>query len=70
MPNLTQKEKADRFDALQSAINLTIGTYEGRIRREGIEANKYEKSHTAIYAMHVAYKAAYEDFVAMLKRWV
>lgn len=70
MITLTQKEKADRFDALQSAINLTIGNYEGRIKREGIEADRHKDSHTAIYAMHIAYKSAYEDFVATLKRWV
>lgn len=71
MIRLTQKEKADRFDALQAAINLTIANYAARKRTEEQAAARFNAvENNSLYALHMGEASVYGAVIEDLKRWV
>lgn len=66
MIHLTQKEKADRFDTLQSAFQFTKHNYNGR----QIEAAKRIKGGDVISAYNKGLSDAYIGFIEDLERWI
>lgn len=66
MIHLTEKEKADRFDALQAAFQFTKDKYNAR----QIEAAKRYKGGDVISAYYNGLSDAYIDFIEDLERWI
>ena len=64
---LTTKEKADRYDALQTAIKYEITVLEGLCKR--YEENICKYSGPVLAFDHGA-KIATERDIEMLKRWI
>lgn len=64
---LTQKEKADRYDALQAAIKHTLKNYNDRAKRS---KEKADEGNGVIHSLHLGYYEAYREIVSDLKRWV
>lgn len=65
MARLTTREKAERYDALQSAIEYTIELYK---RREQDAKAKY-KDATVIGAYNKGLADAYKDTIQTLRRF-
>lgn len=66
MIHLTQKEKADRFDALQVAFNITKQAYNSL----QIEASKRYKSDDVISAYNKGLSDAYIRIIEDIERWI
>ena len=70
MIQLTQKEKADRFDALQAAFSLAHSNY---TKRKTDAENRYEKSTglgvSPIGAYNKGLADGYLSILADLERW-
>lgn len=66
MAILTTKEKADRYDALQAAIENTIEIY----RRRQHDAKKKYKDASIIEAYNKGLADAYEATIQTLKRFM
>lgn len=64
---LTQKEKADRYDALQVAIKQTLKNYQGRAKES---RDRADEGNGAIHTLHLGFYEAYREIVEDLKRWV
>lgn len=63
MARLTKEEKADRYDALQAAIEINIETYKSRIKET---EERYTNRADAIATYNKGLHDAYVDMVADL----
>ena len=64
---LTQKEKADRYDALQEAIKHTLKLYKGKAKEH---RRKADEGNGVLHVMNLGYYEAYRGVIEDLKRWV
>ena len=65
MIHLTQKEKADRFDALQEAFKFTRDTYRRRLD-DGYD----DEIIDLVFAYNTGYTAATHQFIDILEGWI
>lgn len=63
---LTQREKADRYDSLQTAIGYQLDSLKG-MRNASAEASKGDPSN--IGAFHLGQKNAFDFMIEILERW-
>ena len=67
--NLTTKEKADRYDSLQTAIKWTIEQYE----KQEKEHERYieDRSHIKVLdAFHIGHANGLRQAIEDMKQWV
>ena len=63
---LTQKEKADRYDALVYAIDYEKKAYEKQLKEIDGEI---DRANETVGAMLIGRKYTYKEFVDQLERW-
>lgn len=68
--NLTEKEKADRYDSLQLAIKLKIKSFKNEIAKCASVIETDKGVSTLIDAMVLGQKVAFEGFIQDLEAWV
>ena len=68
MIRLSTSEKSKRYDALQSAINITIACYSERIKNS--EKLRKQTNSDILSAYHLAEAETLKAVIEDLKRWV
>lgn len=64
---LSEEEKANRYDALQTAIKYTLDRYK---KEKKSADSEYDSNRIEIFgAFHKGRAAAYEEIISDLKRW-
>lgn len=64
---LSQKEKADRYDALVFAVGMEKNNFDKQLREVEIELTQPQSD--AIYSMLIGKKYAFKSFLEVLERW-
>lgn len=67
--NLTQKEKADRYDALQTAIKWTIEEYRKQAKRYESSIND-SNNMKALEILDYGRATQLKDCIADMEKWV